>query len=242
MAKRVFIGVGHGGSDPGAVGRVREADANLVIALKLRDELTRHGVTVGMSRITDEYDPLREEIVEANAFGADLAVDVHCNAGGGNGFEVYVQTNGYEVQSRFAAMAIETQVKAIGQESRGVKIKLNSAKLDYFGFLRQIKCPAVIVESFFVDSDDALGFDTTPEQQALGVAYAKGILDHLGIQWQETNTDEETVFADAVDVLYLAGIINSPAYWRGDAYSVENVRLLIRKIADFIENSEGNTE
>ena len=28
MAKRVFIGVGHGGSDPGALGYVREAEAN----------------------------------------------------------------------------------------------------------------------------------------------------------------------------------------------------------------------
>ena len=32
MAKRVFIGVGHGGSDPGAVGRVREADPRSEVA------------------------------------------------------------------------------------------------------------------------------------------------------------------------------------------------------------------
>ena len=31
---RVFIAVGHGGSDPGAVGKVREAEANLVVSLK----------------------------------------------------------------------------------------------------------------------------------------------------------------------------------------------------------------
>ena len=33
----VFIGVGHGGKDPGAVGKVIEAAANLVIALALRE-------------------------------------------------------------------------------------------------------------------------------------------------------------------------------------------------------------
>ena len=42
---RVFIGVGHGGADPGAVsGTWEEADINLVMALAMRDELERHGV------------------------------------------------------------------------------------------------------------------------------------------------------------------------------------------------------
>lgn len=239
MSKRVFIGVGHGGSDPGAVGKVREADANLVIALKLRDELSRHGLLVGMSRMTNEFDPLREEIVEANAFGADICIDIHNNAGGGNGFEVYRQTNAYSLQSEHLATSIENRVKEIGQESRGIRTKLNKAGTDYFGFLRQIKAPAVIVEGFFVDSDDALGFDSIPEQQSLGIAYAKGILDFLGIRWKPPATDEAAMFFDAVATIYDAGIINSPAYWQDqDAYSTENVRLLIRKVADYIDQQE----
>lgn len=239
MSKRVFIGVGHGGSDPGAVGYVREAEANLVIALKMRDELMRHGVTVGMSRVMDEYDPLREEIAEALRFGADLAVDVHCNAGKGDGFEVFRQTGENATESVKIAQAIEHHVISIGQESRGVKTKLNKAGADYFGFLRQIKAPAVIVEGFFVDSPDAFAFDTVAEQQALGVAYARGVLDYLGIQWQAQQS-EEILFADAVGELYKAGIINSPAYWvRGTEYSTENVRLLMRKFANYIKGGEG---
>lgn len=183
MAK-VFIGVGHGGKDPGAVGRVREEDANLVIALKMRDELLRHGVTVGISRIRDEDDELAEEIREANAFKPDVAVDVHNNAGGGDGFEALIQTNGYAAKSRKLGQAMETHVKALGQRSRGMKTRKNAAgTADYFGFLREVRAPAVIVEGFFVDSSDALGFDTVAEQQALGVAYAKGVLDYLGIKY-----------------------------------------------------------
>lgn len=91
---RVFIGVGHGGADPGAVsGTWEEADINLVMALAMRDELERHGVVVGISRVTDENDILTEEISEANAFKPDLAVECHNNAGGGDGFEVYRQTS-----------------------------------------------------------------------------------------------------------------------------------------------------
>ena len=82
MAK-VFIGVGHGGKDPGAVGNgLHEADLNLAIALACRDELERHGVTVGMSRVTDENDPVGDEAKECNAFAPDLGLDIHCNAGG----------------------------------------------------------------------------------------------------------------------------------------------------------------
>lgn len=230
---KVFIGVGHGGKDPGAVGKVREADANLVIALKMRNELLRHGVTVGISRMKDENDDLAEEIREANAFKPDVAVDVHNNAGGGNGFEAIIQTNGYAVKSRRLGQLIETQVKTIGQNSRGIKTRKNTAgTADYFGFLREVKAPAVIVEGFFVDSSDALDFDTIAEQEALGVAYAKGVLNYLDIEYKPENA---ATFADAVDVLYKKGIINSPAYWqRSSTYSAENVRLLIQKIAEYI--------
>ena len=69
MAK-VFLGVGHGGSDPGASANgFKEKDLNLSIALACRDELVRHGVNVKMSRQQDENDPLTEEIKECNAFG-----------------------------------------------------------------------------------------------------------------------------------------------------------------------------
>ena len=88
--KKVFIGVGHGGSDPGAVANgFREKDLNLSVALACNEELARHGVTTLMSRTGDENDPLTDEIRECNAFAPDLAVDIHNNAGGGDGAEAY---------------------------------------------------------------------------------------------------------------------------------------------------------
>lgn len=184
MTKKIFIGVGHGGADPGAVGHVKEKDANLTIALELKRLLEGAGVTVGISRATDEDDPLTEEIREANAFAPDLAIDVHNNAfnGTADGFECYVQTGAHAAASRAAGEAIEKRVKAMGQNSRGVKTRLNSYGTDWYGFLRQINCPAVIVEGFFVDSAaDAADFDTADEQKKLARAYYLGILDHLGM-------------------------------------------------------------
>lgn len=180
---RVFIGVGHGGADPGAVGYVREEDANLTIALELKRILEAVGVTVGISRTRDENDDINEEIREANAFRPDFALDVHNNAGGGDGFEVLVQTGTHAAKSAAAGRIIERYVKAMGQNSRGVKTRKNSSGADYFGFLRQVKAPAVIVEGFFVDhKKDAADFDTVAEQKKLAGAYAAAIIEHLGVE------------------------------------------------------------
>jgi len=176
MGFRVFLEVGHGGSDPGAVKYVREKDANLVIGLEMRKQLEAAGVEVGMSRTVDENDTIYEAIREANEFAPmDLAVGIHNNAGGGNGFEVFVQTNKYAAKSRAAAQAIEAEVKAIGQNSRGIKTKM-------YGWTYSVKSPAVLLEGFFVDNwADAEDFDTVAEQRALARAYARGVLKYLGI-------------------------------------------------------------
>jgi N-acetylmuramoyl-L-alanine amidase len=184
MAK-VFLGVGHGGKDPGAIGNgFEEADLNLSIALASQAELVRHGVTVGMSRTKDENDDLNEEIRECNAFDPDLAVDIHNNAGGGDGAEAYYHHGGGT--GKTLAENILAEIVKIGQNSRGAKIKKNANGDDYFGFVRQTVCPAVIVECAFVDNaKDIQIIDTAAEQKNMGVAVAKGILKTLGIAYKE---------------------------------------------------------
>lgn len=183
MTKRVFIGVGHGGKDPGAVGYVKESEANLQMALGMKEELEKYGITVGISRTREEDDPLSEEIREANAFKPDIAVEVHNNAGGGDGFEVYRQTGTHAAQSLKLAQCIEAKVKASGQKSRGIKTKLNGSGTDYFGWCRQVQCPAVLCEGFFVDNlADSADYNTETKQKAYGKVYALGVLDYLGIK------------------------------------------------------------
>jgi N-acetylmuramoyl-L-alanine amidase len=194
MAKKVFLGVGHGGSDPGAVKYLIEKDVNLNMALACRDELARHGVQVRMSRTKDENDTLQQEIAECNAFAPDLAVDIHDNAGGGDGFEAYYHIGGG--LSKTLAQNIEAEVKKIGQNSRGIKTKVGNGGTDYFGFIRETVCPAIICEGVFVDNKkDAAQADTLKEQQAFGVAYAKGILKTLGIAYKEPTAEKKPAAA-----------------------------------------------
>jgi N-acetylmuramoyl-L-alanine amidase len=185
MPKKVFLGVGHGGSDPGAVANgFKEKDLNLPIALSCRDVLERHGVNVLMSRTKDENDDLTEEIRECNAYDPDLCVDIHNNAGGGDGAEAFYYSGGGK--SKELAQNILANIILIGQNSRGIKTKLNSYGTDYYGFIRETKAPAVIVECAFVDNKNDLQIiDTAEEQNAMGVAIAKGILLTLGIEYVE---------------------------------------------------------
>ena len=184
MAK-VFLGVGHGGKDPGAVGNgLYEADLNLAIALACKDELERHGVIVGMSRVTDENDPVGDEAKECNAFLPDLGLDIHCNAAGGDGAEVFYHYNGGT--GKKLAENILTEIVAIGQNSRGAKTRRRSDGKDYYHFIRETACPAVVVECAFIDNaKDIQIIDTPGEQKAMGIAIAKGVLATLGIKYKE---------------------------------------------------------
>jgi N-acetylmuramoyl-L-alanine amidase len=187
MAK-VFLGVGHGGSDPGAVANgVKEKDLNLSIALACRDVLEKHGVSVKMSRVKDENDPLSEEIRECNAFSPDLAIDIHNNAGGGDGAEVFYHHGGGK--GKTLAENILAEIVKVGQNSRGAKVRKNSQGKDYYGFIRETSCPAVIVECAFVDNaKDLQILSTESKRQAVGEAIAKGVLSTLGVPIQAKNS------------------------------------------------------
>ena len=194
--EKVFIGVGHGGNDPGAVSYLVEKEVNLVEALACRDFLEAHGVEVSISRTKDENDPVTAEIEKSNAFEPDLSIDVHNNSGGGKGFEAYYHYKGG--LSKDLAENIEDEVKKIGQNSRGCKTKVNPSGSDYYAFIRETICPAVICEGCFVDNaEDAKMADTPEKQKAFGVAYAKGILRTLGISIKENSEPQVTESTDA---------------------------------------------
>lgn len=92
--KRVVVDAGHGGRDPGAVGRtgLREKDVNLDIAKRLAGILERQGIEVTMTRRTDKFLSLEERVAIANRANADFFISIHSNSARSrklNGFEVY---------------------------------------------------------------------------------------------------------------------------------------------------------
>ncbi len=81
--KRIVIDAGHGGHDPGTIGRggLQEKDLVLDVAVRLerlmRSEL---GAEVVLTRDTDVFVPLEERTAIANSKGADLFLSIHANS------------------------------------------------------------------------------------------------------------------------------------------------------------------
>ncbi|MBN1145553.1 MAG: N-acetylmuramoyl-L-alanine amidase [Bacteroidales bacterium] len=80
--KTVVIDAGHGGKDPGSVGkRTTEKEIALAIALKLGNYIEQHleGVKVIYTRKTDVFVELHKRAEIANANKADLFISIHVN-------------------------------------------------------------------------------------------------------------------------------------------------------------------
>jgi N-acetylmuramoyl-L-alanine amidase len=82
-ARRIVVDPGHGGHDPGTIGRagLQEKDLVLDVSLRLAALLKSElGAEVIMTRTADVYVSLEERTAIANSEGADLFLSVHANS------------------------------------------------------------------------------------------------------------------------------------------------------------------
>jgi len=90
MARQLGLGVktivldpGHGGTDPGCIGKsgIREKDVVLDVAQALKKTLIeKNGFEVILTRESDIFVPLEDRTVIANQKRADLFISIHANA------------------------------------------------------------------------------------------------------------------------------------------------------------------
>jgi len=80
---RVFIDAGHGGKDPGAIGKSKTLEKNITLAasVELADRLRGTGlITPVLSRTDDRYLKLRQRIKLARDQEADIFISLHADA------------------------------------------------------------------------------------------------------------------------------------------------------------------
>jgi len=92
--RKVVIDAGHGGKDPGAIGRsgVQEKSITLDIAKRLKGLLESKGIDVVLTRASDKFVSLNRRAEIANKSNADLFVSIHINSNKSRqpyGFETY---------------------------------------------------------------------------------------------------------------------------------------------------------
>ena len=90
----VVIDAGHGGKDPGCIGKggTREKDIVLSVARKLRSKLDANGFKTYLTRSDDTYLKLAERASIAERRKADLFISLHANANPSRkmkGFSIY---------------------------------------------------------------------------------------------------------------------------------------------------------
>ena len=115
----VMFDPGHGGEDPGAIGRrgTREKDVVLVMAKKLREKL--HDDTrfrVGLTRDSDFFVPLGQRVARARKLKADLFVSVHADA------VIQAQANGSGVFALSESGATSTAAKWLANKENSADL------------------------------------------------------------------------------------------------------------------------
>ena len=129
--KTIVIDAGHGGKDPGAIGRggTAEKDITLKVGLLLRNLLTTQlGTQVVMTRDRDVFVELEDRAKFANKQDADLFVSIHVNAHpqrGTKGLEVYH----FGEASDPRALAVAARENGTPIESTGVGVQYLLADL-----------------------------------------------------------------------------------------------------------------
>ena len=80
--QRIVLDPGHGGRDPGCIGRggLKEKEIVLDVCLRLKKLLEANNFEVFLTRESDIYVPLENRTIIANQKGADLYLSIHANA------------------------------------------------------------------------------------------------------------------------------------------------------------------
>ncbi|CAA6810519.1 MAG: N-acetylmuramoyl-L-alanine amidase (EC [uncultured Thiotrichaceae bacterium] len=130
----VVIDPGHGGHDPGAIGRkgTREKDVVLAVSRRLKARIdAAPGMRAIMTRSNDTFVPLRKRIDIARNNNADLFVSVHADASHSSrirGSSVYILSD-KGASSEAAKLLAKSENSAYEVKIGDVRLAGNSAKV-----------------------------------------------------------------------------------------------------------------
>ena len=126
---------------------------------------------------------LTDRIAHVNKHGYDLAMEIHLNASGGTGSEVYYKHKS-ATGKKLAGAISKSIANTFGIRDRGAKIKINPANgTDYFGFVRSCKCESLLIETVFIDTaSDRKHVETAAGQRQCAEAIVSAIANFYGIK------------------------------------------------------------
>ena len=173
--KAICLNPGHGGSDPGAVGDIRESDANLRVVLTLGKLLTERGASVVYTRTSDVWMALSTRAAIANNANADLFISVHHNGASSptaHGTETICYP-GSTLGIKLATLTLNGICNRLGTYRRGV-IQRDDSDVTFTNM------PAVIAEGFFVTNPTEVAKFNAGGAELEAQGILDGILAYFG--------------------------------------------------------------
>ncbi|MFC7060739.1 N-acetylmuramoyl-L-alanine amidase [Halobacillus seohaensis] len=146
--KTIVVDAGHGGFDPGAIGRsgTYEKTLTLQTAQKLKSTLEKNGANVVMTRSNDSYLSLSARTSLSNSSKGDVFISLHYNSSPPSIKASGMNTYFHSSNTRSLASNIQSAAtQATGQRDRGIK-KGN------FHVIRNNNKPSVLIELGFISN------------------------------------------------------------------------------------------
>lgn len=181
----IVIDPGHGYTgksafDPGAVGHIKEQEANLAISKYLTSIFESEGANVIRMNTESETYETETRASYARQYKPDVFLSIHCNAAansGANGGEAYYFTPYSQPLAKYISSALgnylSDQVHGGGNYNRG-------EKYNYFFVTQQQEFPSVLVETAFVTNyDEAMALANSTHLKGFANAIASGVKKFL---------------------------------------------------------------
>ena len=172
---KILLDPGHGGKESGAKGPTGypEKDINLLISQLVKQELTKLGATVYLTRKEDIDVSLQERVAMINRTKPDLAISIHYNALPDSGDAENTQgisTFWYNTQAHAPAMFLHQYlVDTLNRPDAGTF-------WNNLALTRPHTAPAILLElGFMINPDEFEWITDKLEQQRLSKAIAQGI-------------------------------------------------------------------
>ena len=149
--KRLVIDLGHGGYDPGALGKnsTKESDIVLRIGMYLKDLLKDVDLEVIFTRISDKYVSLSDRVKVGNSFKANYFLSIHinsCSDESVRGVEIWKYSKEDKKFNEFSSGLCKDISDILKIRNRGVKL----SKSLYV--LRKTSMKAALLEVDFISN------------------------------------------------------------------------------------------
>lgn len=176
----IVIDPGHGYTgksefDPGAIGHIKEQEANLAIAKYVERMLSDAGANVIRLQTESQTYETEYRASTARQYSPDMFISIHCNSAGesAHGAEAYYFTPFSQPLAKYVSAALGSYLSELHGSTSGND---RGAKYNYFWVTQQQDFPSILIETAFVTNyTEAMALANSSSQKKFASAIVSGI-------------------------------------------------------------------